>query len=149
MLTSTLAVICAYIAMRLLHVPAALLLALITAVFDLLPVIGIFMSAIPAILLGLTVSTWVGVGVALFHATYNIIENYYITPKVYGHELRLSDLAVILALAIGGALAGVVGALVFLPIVALYPAVERIWLRNAIAPETVQDHRRIENTKEH
>ena len=135
--------------MRLLHVPAALLLALITAVFDLLPVIGIFMSAIPAILLGLTVSTWVGVGVALFHAAYNIVENYYITPKVYGRELRLSDLAVILALAIGGALAGVIGALVFLPIVALYPAVERIWLRDAIPPETVQDHRRIENTEEH
>ena len=149
MLTSALAGVCAYIAMRLLHVPAALLLALITALFDLLPVIGIFMSAIPAILLGLTVSTWVGVGVAIFHATYNIVENYYITPKVYGRELRLSDLAVILALAIGGALAGVVGALVFLPIVALYPTVERIWLRDAIPAETVQDHRRIENTKEH
>ena len=149
MLTSALAGTCAYIAMLLLHVPAALLLAIITAVFDLLPVIGIFMSTIPAVLLGLTVSTWVGVGVALYHAAYNIVENYYITPKVYGRELRLSDLAVILALAIGGALAGVIGALVFLPIVALYPAVERIWLRDAIPPETVQDHRRIENTKEH
>jgi predicted PurR-regulated permease PerM len=149
LMTSALAGVCAYLAMRLLHVPAALLLALITAVCDLLPVIGIFLSAIPAILLGLTVSTWVGVGVGAFHAAYNIVENYYITPKVYGRELRLSDLAVILALAIGGALAGVVGALVFLPIVALYPAVERIWLRGAIPPETVQDHRRIENTKEH
>jgi len=149
MLTSALAGVCAYIAMRLLHVPAAMLLALITALFDLLPVIGIFMSAIPAILLGLTVSTWVGVGVAIFHGTYNIVENYYITPKVYGRELRLSDLAVILALAIGGALAGVVGALVFLPIVALYPTVERIWLRGAIPAETIQDHRRIENTEEH
>jgi len=149
MLTSALAGICAYVAMRLLHVPAAMLLGLITALFDLLPVIGIFLSAIPAILLGLTVSTWVGVGVMLFHGAYNIVENYYITPKVYGRELRMSDLAVILALAIGGALAGVIGALVFLPIVALYPAVERIWLRDAIPAETVQDHRRIERTEEH
>jgi predicted PurR-regulated permease PerM len=149
MVTSALAGVCAYVAMRLLGVPAALLLALITAIFDLLPVIGIFMSAIPAILLGLTVSTWVGVGVAIFHGAYNLVENYYITPKIYGRELRLSDLAVILALAIGGSLAGVIGALVFLPIVALYPAVERIWLRDAIPVETVQDHRRIENTDEH
>ena len=147
--TSVLAGVCAYIAMRLLGVPAALLLALLTAVFDLLPVIGIFLSAVPAILLGLSVSVWVGVAVAVFHATYNIVENYYITPKVYGRELRLSDLAVILALAVGGALAGVVGALVFLPIIALYPAVERIWLRDAVPPETVQDHRRIENSEQH
>ncbi|MEO7270803.1 MAG: hypothetical protein ABI211_02235 [Vicinamibacterales bacterium] len=54
-----------------------------------------------------------------------------------------------LTLAIGGSLAGVIGALVFLPFVALYPAVERIWLRDAIPSETVQDHRRIENTEEH
>jgi predicted PurR-regulated permease PerM len=149
MVTSVLAGVCAYIAMRLLGVPAALLLALLTAVFDLLPVIGIVLSAVPAILLGLTVSVWTGVGVAIFHAAYNVVENYYITPKLYGRELRLSDLAVILALAIGAELAGVVGALVFLPIVALYPTVERIWLRDRIAPETVQDHRRIENSQEH
>ena len=111
--------------------------------------IGIVLSAVPAILLGLTVSVWVGIGVTIFHTTYNIVENYYITPKVYGRELRLSDLAVILALAVGAELAGVVGALVFLPIVALYPAVERIWLRDAMPVETVTDHRRIENSREH
>src|SRR3954470_574617 len=46
MVTSVLAGVCAYVAMRLLGVPAALLLALITAIFDLLPVIGIFLSTI-------------------------------------------------------------------------------------------------------
>jgi len=148
-ITSVLAGVCAYVAMRLLHVPAALLLALITGVFDLLPVIGIFLSAVPAVMLGLAVSTWTGVAVALFHATYNIVENYYITPKVYGRQLRLSDLAVILALAVGAEIGGVVGALVFLPLAALYPAVERIWLRDRVPPETVQDHRRIENSAEH
>jgi predicted PurR-regulated permease PerM len=147
-ITSVLAGVCAYVAMRILHVPAAMLLALLTAVFDLLPVIGIFLSAVPAIILGLSVSTWVGVAVAVYHAAYNIVENYYITPKVYGRELRLSDLAVILALAVGAEIGGVVGALVFLPIAALYPAVERIWLRDRVAPETVQDHRRIENSAE-
>ena len=100
-------------------------------------------------MLGLAVSTWTGVAVALFHATYNIVENYYITPKVYGRQLRLSDLAVILALAVGAEIGGVVGALVFLPLAALYPAVERIWLRDRVPPETVQDHRRIENSAEH
>jgi hypothetical protein len=42
-----------------------------------------------------------------------------------------------------------IGALAFLPLVALYPAVERIWLRDTMPPETVLDHRRIENSHEH
>jgi predicted PurR-regulated permease PerM len=49
----------------------------------------------------------------------------YIAPKVYGHELRLSDLAVIGAFAVGAELGGVVGALVALPLAAIYPAVEQ------------------------
>ena len=149
MVTSLLAGVCAYVAMRLLGIPAALLLALLTALFDLLPVIGIFLSAAPAILLGLSVSASAGLGIAIFHAAYNLLENYYITPKIYGRELRLSDLAVVLGLAVGAELAGVVGALVFLPIVAIYPAVERIWLRNHVPADTVQAHRRIEDAEEH
>jgi predicted PurR-regulated permease PerM len=146
--TSVLAGVCAYIAMRLLHIPAALLLALLTAFFDLLPVIGIFLSAAPAILLGLSVSMSAAVGIAAFHAAYNLFENYYLTPKIYGRQLRLSDLAVVLGLAVGAELAGVVGALVFLPFVAMYPAIERIWLRDHVPADTVQAHRRIEEAEE-
>jgi predicted PurR-regulated permease PerM len=147
--TSVLAGVCAYVAMRVLGIPAALLLAVLTAIFDLLPVIGIFLSAVPAILLGLSVSASAALGIAVFHAAYNLVENYYITPKIYGRELRLSDLAVVLGLAVGAELAGVVGALVFLPIVAMYPAVERIWLRDHVPPDTVQAHRRLEDSEEH
>jgi predicted PurR-regulated permease PerM len=42
------------------------------------------------------------------------------------------------------ALAGVVGALIALPIAAAYPAIERIWLREQLPEETVVEHRRIE-----
>jgi predicted PurR-regulated permease PerM len=43
------------------------------------------------------------------------------TPRVYGNRLRLSKLAVLLAFAVGAQLAGVVGALLELPLAALYP----------------------------
>ena len=103
------------------QVPAALLLALLAGILDFVPVVGFFVSATPAILLGLTVSPMVALGVALFYAAYNLVENYYIQPKVYGHELQLSDLAVISAFLVGSTLGGVLGALVALPIAAVYP----------------------------
>ena len=65
--------------------------------------------------------------VAIFYAPHNVVENYYIQPKVYGRELRLSDLAVIAAFLVGAELGGVLGAVIALPLAAMYPAVERIW----------------------
>jgi predicted PurR-regulated permease PerM len=58
--------------------------------------------------------------------------------------LRLSDLAVILAFAIGAALGGIIGALIALPLAAMHPAVENIWLADRLGDGAAQDHRRIE-----
>jgi predicted PurR-regulated permease PerM len=130
-------------------VPAPLLLALLTGLFDFVPVIGVFLTTIPMVLLALTVSTWVAIATAAFNALYNTVETYYITPKVYGNQLRLSSLAVILAFAIGGELGRGIGAPVALPIAAMYPTIEKIWLADRLAPEVVADHRRIERSEEH
>jgi predicted PurR-regulated permease PerM len=148
-LTSIIAAVCAYVFCIAFKVPAPLLLALLTGLFDFVPVIGVFLTAIPMVLLALTVSVWVGVATAVFNALYNIVETYYISPKVYGDQLRLSSLAVILGFAIGAELGGVVGALIALPIIAMYPAIEQIWLADRLAPEVTADHRRIEETEEH
>ena len=147
--TSLVAAICAYVFLLALKVPAPLLLALLTGIFDFIPVIGVFLTAIPMVLLALTVSTWVAIATAVFNVVYNAVETYYITPKVYGSQLKLSSLAVILGFAVGAELGGVVGALISLPIVALYPTIESIWLADRLAPEVVADHRRIEQTEEH
>ena len=120
-LTSLLAAIITWIALAAMQVPAALVLALLAGILDLVPVIGFFLSAAPAILLGLSVSPVVGLGVALFYVLYNLVENYYIQPAVYGKELRLSDLAVIAAFLVGATLGGVLGAVMALPIAAMYP----------------------------
>ena len=147
--TSVIAGVCAYIFCLILKVPAPLLLALLTGIFDFIPVIGVFLTAIPMVLLALTVSTGVGIATAAFNAAYNAIETYYISPQVYGSRLRLSSLAVILSFAVGAELGGVVGALIALPIAAMYPTVEQIWLADRLAPEVTSDHRRIEQTEEH
>jgi predicted PurR-regulated permease PerM len=147
--TSVVAGSCTYIAMLLLHVPAALLLGVLAGILDFIPVLGVILATFPAVLLGLTVSVWVAAGVILYHAGYNVVENYYIAPKVYGRELRLSSLAIITAFAIGAELGGVIGALVSLPMAAMYPAIERLWLGDRIGPATIEAHEKIEKTEEH
>jgi predicted PurR-regulated permease PerM len=89
------------IVLTILDVPAALLLALLAGVCDFVPVLGFIVSAVPAVLLALTVSPTTAVIVAAAYGGYHIAENYFIGPKVYGGQLRLSNLAVLLAFAIG------------------------------------------------
>jgi predicted PurR-regulated permease PerM len=147
-ITSIIAFICTLIALWALKVPAALLLAIMAGISDFVPVIGFFVTMVPAVLLALTVSGTTAVLVTAFYIAYNTIENYFISPWAYGGRLRLSNLAVILAFVVGAAVAGVIGALIALPIAAIYPAIEQIWLREKLGDETVQEHTEIEGREE-
>jgi predicted PurR-regulated permease PerM len=146
-ITSIFATVVVGVSLSLLKVPAALLLAVIAGICDFVPVIGFIASSVPAILLGLTVSTNTGLAVAAIFVAYHAIENYLIGPWAYGDRLKLSNIAVVLAFVVGAAVAGVIGALIALPVAAVYPAVERIWLREKLPEETVVEHRKIEKRR--
>lgn len=123
-----------------LHVPLALLLALLAGLLDVIPVVGISVSLILGALMGLTVSPATAFLVVAFYGGYHVLENYFIIPKIYGKKLRLSMLAVVLSMIAGGMLAGVVGAIAALPLVAAYPALEALWLAPQLEPEVVKTH---------
>jgi predicted PurR-regulated permease PerM len=144
--TSVFATVVVFIALSLLHVPAALLLALLAGVFDFVPVFGFICSALPAVLLALTRSVGLGIAVAAIYLAYHTAENYYIGPRVYGDQLKLSNLAVILAFAVGAAIGGLAGALLALPIAALYPVVERVWLKDYLNRDAVETHQRMQQS---
>jgi predicted PurR-regulated permease PerM len=148
-ITSVLCAAITWIVLAAMHVPAALVLALLAGLLDFVPVVGFILSAAPAVLLGFTVSPMVALAVATFYVLYNIVENYYIQPKVYGRELRLSDLAVIAAFLVGAELGGVLGAVIALPVAAMYPAVERIWFDRPGETDTADEHRRMESQRDH
>ena len=139
-LTSIMAAVFVLVLLSILKVPAALLLALIAGLFDFVPVIGFIASSIFAIAMALTVSPTTALIVAGLYLAYHLVENYLISPWAYGDRLKLSNVAVILAFAVGGELAGVIGALIALPIAAAYPAIERIWLREKLPEDTVTEH---------
>jgi predicted PurR-regulated permease PerM len=130
----------AYLVLILLRVPAALPLAVIAFVADLLPVVGTIAMTLPAVLLALTLGPVKAMLVFAGYMFYHLIESYFIVPRVYGKQMRLSTLTVLLAIMIGGALQGVVGAILILPFVAAYPIVERLWLRDKLPADTVEKH---------
>jgi predicted PurR-regulated permease PerM len=142
--TSVFATVFVLIVLTLLHVPAALLLALLAGLCDFVPVLGFIASSVPAIVLALAVSPAVALSVLVLYVCYHGAENYLIGPWVYGDRLRLSNVAVVMAFAVGATLAGVIGALIALPIAAAYPAIERIWLAERLGSRVVQEHAAIE-----
>jgi len=130
------------------RVPAAVPLAVFSAFCDVLPVIGLLASTIPAVLLALTVSPVAAVSVLVLYLLYHLLENSVIIPRVYGRRLRLSTLAVLIALVVGGHLYGILGAILVLPLVAAYPIVERIWLHEYLSDEVIRDHTALEAAAE-
>ncbi len=100
------------------QVPNALSLALFAALADVIPFVGGFLAAVPAILSALSRGLPVATVVLVALVIYMEFESRILVPKVYGHVLRLSPTAVVLALLAGGTLLGVMGALLALPIAA-------------------------------
>lgn len=140
-ITSTLFALFVAIILSVLGVPAALPLALLAAVCDVIPVVGIIVATAPAALLALTVTPFAAGVVVAGYVLYHLFESYYIVPRIYGSTLRLSALAVLLALIVGSTLQGLLGAVLVLPLVAAYPIIERIWLARYLGREVIADHK--------
>ena len=130
--------------LSILRVPAALPLALLAAICDVIPVLGVIVSMVPAALLAVTVSPIAALAVVALYLSYHLLENSVIIPRVYGRRLRLSGLAVFVSLILGVGLFGIPG-VILLPIVAAYPAIERVWLTDYLSDEVLSDHSALEN----
>lgn len=106
----------AYIGLTILNVPYALPLAILAGIMEILPVIGPIISAIPAILIAFSISPFTAGLVALLYFIIQQSENHFVVPQVMKKAVGLNPLVVILAVAIGGRLLGISGALLAVPI---------------------------------
>lgn len=120
-----------YIGLRILGVEFALSLAILAGILEVVPNIGPVISAIPAVLLGLTISPIMGLAVAALYFLIQQLENTVIVPKVMEKAVGINPLVVILSLAIGFKLAGVLGAILAVPVV----LVMQVVFQELIAPE--------------
>ena len=139
-ITSVLVMIYTYIVLCVLRVPGALTLAILAGVLDILPILGFIISTVPAVMVAMTVSPKTAVVVLTLYLLFQLFENYFIVPKVYGKNLRLSTLTVLLGLLAGVLIAGIPGSLAALPIIASYAAIERIWLKQFLRDGVSEKH---------
>jgi predicted PurR-regulated permease PerM len=115
-------------------VPQPLLMAVLAAILDAVPIIGVPIATVPAVLLALTVSPAVAIIVLVGYIAYQLVENYLIVPRVFRNALQVSSISILLGILVGGQLLGVLGTLLALPIVAAIPVLERVWTEE-IPPE--------------
>jgi len=88
-------------------------------VMELIPYIGPFLGALPAVLVALFTDPLTAVWVTLLFIGLQQLEGHVVAPQVFGHTLRINPLLVIFALLLGLQLHGIVGALVALPILSV------------------------------
>lgn len=122
-----------YIGLRFINMPLALPLAIIAGVFEIVPIIGPIISAIPAMIIAFSIpdsnALIMVLTVAVLYFIIQQLEAVFVVPKVMNTAVGLNPIVIILAVTIGSQLGGPVGALLSVPIaVILYIALQE-WRR--------------------
>lgn len=106
-----------WIILSILHMPYALPLALIAGLLEILPTLGPILSAVPAVIVALTISPTMALVVAGAYLLIQALENNLLVPKIMQRAVGLNPVVVILAIMIGANLMGIAGALLAIPFV--------------------------------
>jgi len=109
----------AALGLYLMGVPFFWVLALIAAVGELIPIVGPILSAVPAIIVALSVKPTLALAVIVFFIAQQQLENHLLVPKIMQRQVGISPVFVIIALLIGGSLLGVIGAILAVPTAAI------------------------------
>ncbi len=113
----------------------ALVLAVLAGFFELIPFIGPILSAIPAVLLAATVSIQAVVITLILYVVIQQVENTVLVPKIQGDAVQMHPSAIIFALVIGGAVGGLLGVILSLPIAAAGRDIYRYLFQRLSRPE--------------
>jgi predicted PurR-regulated permease PerM len=118
----------AYAWLRIAGVPFAFVLALWVAFADLLPLVGATLGAVPPVFVAFLESPGLGIATIIFFIVYQQLENHVLQPVVMSRTVKLNPLLVLLAVLVGVKLAGLLGALLAIPIGgALQVVVRDVW----------------------
>ena len=114
-LTSLIAGIGTWAWLQIFGIPYPLLLGLLVALLDLIPVIGSTVGGAIVSLVALTVSLPVAIATLAFYIAYRLAEDYLIVPRIMGRTVEVPAVVTVVAVLLGGALMGLIGALVAIP----------------------------------
>lgn len=107
-----------FILLSVLNVPYALVIAAFSFLLGLIPLVGTITAAVIASLVALSVSPNTAIIVAVFYLIYMQVEAYIISPRIMSRAVQVPGAVVVIGALAGGAILGVLGALVAIPVAA-------------------------------
>ncbi len=108
-----------WLALTAIGLPYALPLAVIAGMLEIIPTIGPILSAVPAIIIGFSISPTTALVVAVAFLVIQQLENNLLVPKIMEKAVGLHPVVVILGVILGGKLAGILGALLSAPFISV------------------------------
>jgi predicted PurR-regulated permease PerM len=150
---ATVAGIAAFIFLEILGIPSPLALAVVIAIFDVIPLVG---ATIGAVIVGIVIA-FAGdlpgdlIAWAVFAVAYQQFENYVVQPRIQSRAVNVDPFVVVIAALFGGTLLGVIGALVAIPVAAAMQIGFREYLRYRrehpeVSPDAPPDEPGLERT---
>jgi len=128
----------AFFSLVIVGVPEPVLLAVLAAFMDAVPIVGVPVATIPAVVLALTVSVPAALTILGLYIAYQQFENYVMIPRVFGNTLQISSLSILVRVLVGGQLLGIIGIIISLPLTAAIPVIEHVW-REDVPPEELRE----------
>jgi len=112
--------VAAFLMLEILGAPATIALAVVIAIFDVVPLVGATLGAVIVGIVLLFAADFPGdvIAWAVFAIVYQQFENYVVQPRIQSRAVNLDPFVVVVAALFGGTLFGVIGALVAIPIAA-------------------------------
>ena len=108
-----------FIGLTIFGIRFSILLALLAALFEIIPFVGPVLAAIPAVLLAMLKSPIVALWTVLVYIIVQQLENAVLAPKIMQHAVGLNPVVVLLAILIGGKLLGIAGIIIAVPVAAV------------------------------
>lgn len=121
--------VCGFIMMTIVGVPFSIALAFITFLLALIPLVGSLSGAVIVSIVSLTQSPTMAIVTLVYYLVYMQIEAYFVSPRIMKEAVSVPGAVVVIAALAGGALLGILGALVAIPVAASFILVIRqVWI---------------------
>lgn len=112
--------------------PYPLVLALLAAIAEWIPIIGPIVSAVPAIVLASLVGPALVIKVVITYAIIQLIDGQIVMPKIMGHVIKLHPLVILTVIFVGGYFYGIIGMMTAVPLTAMLQIVlTKLWYFNS------------------
>ncbi len=132
-------------------IPFAVPLAVFSGLLGLIPAVGAYIGAAPAVIVGFFQNPLTGVLILIYFIVYQQVENYVIQPRIMKNAVNLSPVAVVISTLVFGSLAGFAGAVLALPAAATIKVIlvelflrDRVAEGDPVAQEKLEEHDRAE-----